>query len=241
MNCNFDLDITIPNIRKAQTIAKKCLEELPLYIRPGISRSELHQICENIMTKAGSTGWWMRGDGALILFGPHTTFSAHDSPDALFKDLTIGENDVVTVDVAPMFEDGWGDMARTFVIESGHVIPWENSSNEEIKEGMRMEERLHKAFVDNFSPDMTFSSLHALTSRIMDSYGYRNCDYHGNFGHTIEAHPDNRVTIIPEETRSIFSYGKPITFEPHICRIGGTIGVKCENIYYWDTGKLEVL
>ena len=234
------LDINIDNIRTAQSFAQKCLDELPGYIRPGITREEIHSICEELMLRSGSTGWWIRNDPALILFGPHTTFSAHESPDPLFTGLTVQENDVITVDVAPMYKGGWGDMARTFVMEKGSIIPWNDSENEEIRSGMMLEEKLHAAFRENFSPQMTFAELHALTMELLQKNGYRNCDYHGNFGHTIEAHPDHRVTIIPEESRVIADYGKPITYEPHICRIGGTIGVKFENMYFWHDGELEL-
>ena len=235
------LDINYEKIRKAQQIARYCLDNISDFIHPGMTREELHRTCENLMLSKGSTGWWTHGDAALILFGPHTTYSAHLSPDSMFEGITVMNDDLVTIDVAPMWEDGWGDMARSYVLENGKVIPWEMSSNPEIVEGMEMEKTLHECFLNYVDTKTTFSDIHNMATRIIKEHGYRNCDYHGNYGHSIERHPDNRVTIIPEENRCVFDYGKPITFEPHIAQINGNLGFKYENMFEFVNGGLTII
>ena len=238
---NNGLDIDIAAIERAQKIARYCLDSIPQYLKSGMTREEIHEKCEELMTAAGSTGWWTHGDAALILFGNYLTYSAHEDPASLFDGVRVGENDVITIDVAPMYGIGWGDMARTFVIENGICIPWEKCTNSEVIEGMRLEQYLQNLLRDTVNEETTFSDIHRITQRILDEKGYRNCDYHGNFGHSIEIHPDNRVTIIPNENRRIAEYGKPVTYEPHICKIGGTIGVKHENMYRFINGHMTVI
>lgn len=234
-------DIDILSVKKAQNIARYCLESIPKYLKSGMTREEIHVLCEDLMVSAGSTGWWTHGDAALILFGPYLTYSAHEDPASLFDGLKVCENDVVTIDVAPMFGSGWGDMARTFVIENGSCIHWKNSTNTEIIEGMQLERELHDMFKKYVNKETTFSDIHKITQDVLDKKGYENCDYHGNFGHSIEIHPDNRVTIIPEENRKISEYGKPVTYEPHICRIGGTVGIKYEEMYLFEKDHVLII
>lgn len=236
-----NLDIDIELIKKAQEIAKYCLEEIPSYLKSGMTRQEIHMICEELMLSRGSTGWWTHNDPALILYGPYLTYSAHEDPSELFNGLLVADNDVVTIDVAPMKGSGWGDMTRTYVIENGKYLPWEQSSNSELIDGMLLENELHEMLIKNVNKDTTFADIHNMTTSVLEKKGYYNCDYHGNFGHSIEIHPDNRVTIIPEIKIKISEYGKPITYEPHICKKGGSIGVKHENMYLMKDGHLEII
>ena len=238
---NTKLDIDIYSIRKAQEIAKYCLDSIAPSLKSGLSRQEIHSLCEELMLSKGSTGWWTHDDAALILYGPYLTYSAHEDPGSLFDGLMVAENDVITIDVAPMFGNGWGDMARTFVIENGVCIPWHESHNQEIIDGMNLELELHQTICNYINKDTTFSDLHKITDSIIEEKGYINCDYHGNFGHTIEIFLKNRVTIIPEENRKISDYGKPFTYEPHICKSDGTIGIKYENMYLLAGDHLQII
>ena len=69
--------------------------------------------------------------------------------------------------------------------------------------------------------------------------GYRNLDYHGNYGHTIENDQKDRVTIDKGVDVNIASYNKPITFEPHICKKDGSLGIKHEIMYVFYEGKMR--
>ena len=232
-------DVEAENIYKAQSIARDCLEYMTGFLKPGMNRKTVHEECARYMNEKGSEGWWIHNDPALILFGELSTYSAHEDPSPLFAGKKIGENDLITIDVAPMIGNGWGDMARSFVMEKGKIISWELSENEEIRAGMELEMRLHRLFIDSIRPGMTFSALHRLIDDQVKEAGYRNCDYHGNYGHTIENDQKDRVTIAEGVDVDIIGYDKPITFEPHICRIGGTLGIKHENMYAYINGKME--
>ncbi|MBQ1379990.1 MAG: M24 family metallopeptidase, partial [Erysipelotrichaceae bacterium] len=151
------------------------------------------------------------------------------------------ENDLITIDVAPMIQSGWGDMARSFVVEEGKIIPWRQSQNQEIIEGMEMELKLHRLFMDSVNEKTTFEDLHHLIDEEVKKAGYCNCDYHGNYGHTIENDAKDRVTIDKGVSLAIAAYDKPITFEPHICKMNGRFGLKHEIMYAFIDGKMEVI
>ncbi len=231
-------DVKAEGIYEAQNICRGCAEALRSFIRPGLTREEIHDFAGDWMRSAGSDSWWIRNDPALVLFGDLTTFSAHESPDSLFTGKTVSDNDLVTVDMAPCVRGGWGDYTRSFFLKDGELVRAEETGDEELAAGMALELLLHSRMLEFVDEHTTFSQLHAFTEGILKEHGYHNCDYHGNFGHTIENDQKDRVTIIPEEHRCIAEYGKPITFEPHICRDGGRWGLKHENMYTFLDGRL---
>ena len=234
-----DTDVQAENIFKAQEIARDCLSHMSDFLRPGMNREEIHRECERYMREKGSERWWIHNDPALILFGELSTYSGREDPSSLFAGKTVKEDDLITIDVAPTIGDGWGDMARSFIMEDGRMIPWQYSRNREIIEGMELELKLHQLFIDSISQDLTFSMLHRIINDCITKEGWYNCDYHGNFGHTIENHPDKRVTIAEGVDIRIVAYDKPITFEPHICKVNGSSGIKYENMYFYHDGKME--
>ncbi len=232
-------DVDIENILIAQDIAKKCLEHMKDFLVPGLNRDRIHEECRRFMSELGSQGWWIHDDPALILFNDLTAYSGAGLPD--YTDKTVEENDLISIDVAPMIETGWGDLARSFVMEEGKIIDWKESKNDEIREGMEMEMKLHELFVSFVDEDTTYEQLHSHIDSFVKQNGYHNCDYHGNYGHSIENDPKDRVTIDIGRKKVIAQYDKPITFEPHICKNGGSIGIKHEDMYVFFEGKMRKL
>ncbi len=232
-------DVDIENILRSQDIARDCLCHMEGFLRPGMDREEIHRECERYMLEKGSEGWWIHNDPALILFGDLTTYSAHEDPSPLFEGKRVQENDLITIDVAPSIKTGWGDMARSFVMEEGKIVSWKDCHNKEIREGMEMEMILHELFISFVNENTTFSQLHQMVNDYLQKHGYYNCDYHGNFGHTIENDQKDRVTIDESVDIGIVQYRKPITFEPHICKKNGRYGVKYENMYVCIDGKMR--
>lgn len=71
--------------------------------------------------------------------------------------------------------------------------------------------------------------------------GYKNLDFMGNLGHSIERPLERRLWFDDENHAELGSVGM-FTFEPHIRRVGGKWGVKHENIYYFAAdGRLREL
>jgi hypothetical protein len=70
--------------------------------------------------------------------------------------------------------------------------------------------------------------------------GYRNIDFHGNLGHSIEKNLNDR-RYLEENNQTKLSDCDFFTFEPHICRVNDIWGFKMENIYYFEDGKVVPL
>ena len=104
---------------------------------------------------------------------------------------------------------------------------------------MEMELKLHQLFQDYVKEDTTFSDLYHFIHQQLIESSYHNCDYHDNFGHTIEKDQKDRITIAEGVDLRIAAYHKPITFEPHICKDNGFYGIKHENMYVFIDGRME--
>lgn len=226
-------------IYAAQKIAKACHKHMEVFLCPGLTHKQIHDECERFMLENGAESFWTHNDAALILFGDLTKYSAHESPGSLYEGMTVRENDLITIDIAPAIGTGWGDMARSYVIENGKLVSWKDCHDPDIREGMEMEMKLHDLFVRSVKDDTTFADIYRITDEYLTSHGYINLDYHGNFGHSIENRSEDRVTIIDTSDKIISEYNKPLTFEPHICKKNGKYGIKHENMYFYVNGRIE--
>ena len=236
-----DTSVDIQNIIKAQDIAKACLKHMASFLKPGMDRETIHKECADYMTLLGAQGWWIHNDPALILFGELTSYSGHEDPSYLFEGKTIQNNDLISIDVAPMIEKGWGDMARSFIMEEGKIISYKDTRNKEIKEGMETEMKLHELFLQNVNEKTTFSQVYEFTNAFLKKHGYHNCDYHDNFAHSIENDERDRITFAKGVDLIISEYNKPVTYEPHICKNDRNTGFKHENMYVFIDGKMKLL
>jgi methionine aminopeptidase len=139
----------------------------------------------------------------------------------------LAEGDIFTVDLSPSLDGRWGDCARTFHVGA-------NGASTIIQEGIDLERQLHGELADWATTETTFDALFRhMNARIVDC-GYENLDFAGNLGHTIERSREERLYT---EAGNMTRLGEVslFTFEPHIRRPGTTIGVKHENIYFFDT------
>ena len=74
----------------------------------------------------------------------------------------------------------------------------------------------------------------------VETVGYKNLDFRGNLGHSIEKHVDDRRYIEANNQMALGDCAM-FTFEPHICRIDDPWGFKMENIYFFQNGKAITL
>lgn len=77
-------------------------------------------------------------------------------------------------------------------------------------------------------PTMTLSELHARIVTTLTAKGYENLDFMGNLGHSIEKNLDDRVWFDAASHQEMGSVGM-FTFEPHIRRVGGEVGVQARE------------
>lgn len=201
---------------------------------------ELRKIAEKKMTELGATSFWYWDVGAFIISGGDTALSV-SGRHYKTAGKVIAENDIITVDLSPQVGNVWGDFARTIIIENGKVIPsTDRIKNEEWKNGLLAEEKLHGELMNFASPETTFEELYFYMNDLINQSGYKNLDFMGNLGHSIAAKKDDRIYIERGNLARLNSV-EYFTFEPHIALPNGRYGYKRENIYYFEKGKLKEL
>ena len=226
--------------RQIQQIARQTLEDVKAEIRPGMRLAQVREMCERRMLELGADSFWYHGIGALVFAGDETAVSV-SGREYVTSDRLLGEDDIVTVDLSPQKNGAWGDYARTIVLEGGAVRGSLGEIRREAwRAGLTMQERLHEELLRFATPQTTFHQLHAHMNALIEREGFVNLDFHGNLGHSICRHMDERVyteagNLAPLSSCALF------TFEPHIGLPSSPYGYKKENIYFFEGGLLRAL
>ena len=176
-----------------QQTAKNTIEYIINYIRPGVNLLDIRNLCEEKMLSLGADSFWYYNIGAFVFSGKDTVLSV-SGREYKTADKMIENNDIITIDLSPQCNYIWGDYARTVVIENRKVVKnIENICNTEWKDGLLMEENLHRILQQIASPETTFEELFFYINKIIAENGYENLDYLGNLGHSIEKTKDERI------------------------------------------------
>lgn len=222
---------------EVQKIAKQTIEYVRKTIRAGMTLLEVRDICEKKLLELGADSFWYWDIGAFIFSGDETTISV-SGREYVTSDRIIMENDIITIDLSPQKQHIWGDYARTLVMENGKTVDCiEQIQNDEWRNGLLMEERLHQEMLAFVTPETTFEELYLHINQFIIEHGFLNLDFMGNLGHSIVKNKDERV-YIEKENHLLLSSVDYFTFEPHISIPDSKYGYKKENIYYFSNGKL---
>ena len=136
------------------------------------------------MLELGADSFWYWDIGAFVFAGDETTVSV-SGKQYVTSNRIITENDIVTIDLSPQCGNIWGDYARTIILENGVVVDRCKVSNEEWKNGLAMEDRLHHELVEFVSKETTFEELYYHINEIILKEGFVNLDFMGYLGHSI--------------------------------------------------------
>ena len=228
------------NYFEVQGIAKNTIEFIKSEIRVGMNLRELRKIAEDKMLSLGATSFWYWNVGAFVFSGKDTLLSL-SGKSYKTADKVIERDDIITIDLSPQVGNIWGDYARTIIIEGGVVVDEvEKVACREWKDGLLMEEKLHKELLTVATRETTFEELFFIINDIIKSKGYVNLDFMDNLGHSIETSKRKRIYIEKGNTATLESVPY-FTFEPHIAIKGSEYGFKKEDIYYFENEKLKQL
>ena len=233
------LQIEKQSYSQIQLSAKQTIEYIKNTIKPGMNLLEIRELSEEKLLELGADSFWYWDVGAFVFAGDETTVSV-SGKQYVTSNRIITENDIVTIDLSPQCGNIWGDYARTIILENGVVVDRCKVSNEEWKNGLAMEDRLHHELVEFVSKETTFEELYYHINEIILKEGFVNLDFMGNLGHSIVKDKNERVYIEKGNTQKI-SDVEYFTFEPHISIPDSSYGYKKENIYYFQNGKLVEL
>lgn len=225
--------------KKVQTVAKETIGFLQSFIKKGASEKEIKETAEKFMQKKGVNSFWYYRVGACVFVGKRTVISI-SGREYLATDTKVQLEDLVTVDLAPQINGFWGDFARSFVIANGKVGRAKQSKIPEIIQGIETETILHEKFQNFINEDMSLQEAYTKMNSFIDELGFENLDFNKNLGHSIEKRKDSRI-YIEAGNKTKFKEIDLFTFEPHIKKKNGQYGVKYENIYYFNKGKIQIL
>lgn len=169
----------VTELRIAQGKAEQLFHEVEArgLIRGGITESQLNQEIYDLAKEMyGISTYWHK---RIVRAGANTLLPYADNP----PDHTLGEDDILFLDLGPVFEEYEADFGRTFVIGSDPLK-------------LKMCDDVAKAFADGKryfqeNPDITASQLYAYAVSLAGQYGW---EFGGPIaGHLIGQFPHERI------------------------------------------------
>lgn len=189
MRCDPMSDITLPvdafeeqrvtELRSAQNKAEGLFREIEVrgLIRPGVSETQLNgEISELAREMYGITTYWHK---RIVRAGKNTLAPYSENP----PDLVICEDDILFLDLGPVFEDWEADFGRTFVIGSDPLkMKLRDDIGAAFREGKRYFQQRH---------DITASQLFECAVSLANRFGW---EFGGSIaGHLIGQFPHEKI------------------------------------------------
>ena len=169
----------VTELSVAQSKAKQLFHEVGArgLIRAGIAEGQLNQDIYDLAKEMyGISKYWHK---RIVRAGVNTLLPYADNP----PDHTIGEDDILFLDLGPVFEEYEADFGRTFVIGSDPIK-------------LKLRDDVAQAFADgkryfNENPDITADQLYAHAVFLAEKYGW---EFGGPIaGHLIGQFPHERI------------------------------------------------
>jgi Xaa-Pro dipeptidase len=163
----------------AQEKAQKLFDEVEAQrlIRPGVAETEINESIYALAGKMyGISRYWHK---RIVRAGRNTLAPYDENP----PDLTVTEDDIVFLDLGPVFEEWEADFGRTFVVGSD---PLKRQLCRDIEQGFA---KGKKHFHEH--PDITAAELYEFAKRLAEDAGW---EYGGPIaGHLIGVFPHEKI------------------------------------------------
>jgi len=181
----------VTELRIAQTKAERLFQQVTArgLIRAGIPESQLNQEIYDLAKEMyGISKYWHK---RIVRAGANTLLPYDENP----PDHTIGDDDILFLDLGPVFEEYEADFGRTFVIGSDPAK-------------LKMRDDVANAFADGKryfkeNPDIAASQLYAYAVFLAEKYGW---EFGGPIaGHLIGQFPHERI---PDDKISLYVHPK---------------------------------
>lgn len=198
----------VTELRIAQNKAERLFHEVEArsLIRPAISESRLNEEIYRLAKEMyGITTYWHK---RIVRAGRNTLAPyAENSPD-----LTIGEDDILFLDLGPVFGDWEADFGRTFVIGSDPLkLKLRNDVGQAFAEGKRY---FHE------TPDIRASQLFSYAVSLAHQFGW---EFGGSIaGHLIGQFPHEK--IVGDKVTCMFILRVICRCDPSTRKAGRAIG-----------------
>jgi Xaa-Pro dipeptidase len=169
----------ITELREAQNKAEKLFRAIESngLIRPGVTESLVNEDIYGLAKEMyGITTYWHK---RIVRAGPNTLLPYAENP----PDLTIGSDDILFLDLGPVFEDWEADFGRTFVLGSD---PVKRKLRRDVGEAFAAGKEYFREH-----PDITACELYRHAQSLAEHYGW---EYGGPIaGHLIGQFPHEKI------------------------------------------------
>jgi Xaa-Pro dipeptidase len=161
--------------RKAQALFAEV--EAQNLIRPGATENQINEsIYELAASMWGITKYWHK---RIVRAGRNTLAPYDENP----PDLTVAEDDIVFLDLGPVFEQWEADFGRTYVVGND---PAKHRLRRDIEEGFAKGKQYFQQH-----PDITGAQLYAYAQQLAKEAGW---EFGGRIaGHLIGQFPHERI------------------------------------------------
>tara|TARA_R110002111_G_scaffold255157_1_gene321247 strand:- start:31579 stop:32274 length:696 start_codon:yes stop_codon:yes gene_type:complete len=220
----------LPENAVVQQAAKQVLAEIREFLSPAATEQSIAAFATDRLAELGYPETWYYACPAFVLLGSRSCLSL-SGRDYVPASESVGETNLITVDLSPCRNSIWGDCARSFVVEQGKVVS--NPADREFQRGLEVQQGLHSRFRSFVTPDTTFGELFNFVNDFITAEGFECLDFLSNVGHSITSDLTGRQ-FIQADNQSLLGSVSCFTLEPHIRQKGGLWGFKHENIYYFD-------
>lgn len=146
-------------------------------IRPGVTEGQLNEEIYKLAEQMyGITKYWHK---RIVRAGENTLLPYDENP----PDLTVSDDDILFVDLGPVFEEWEADFGRTFVLGSDPMK-------------LKLRDDIQKAFVEGKEyferhPDITAAELYGHAQKLAEKYGW---EYGGPIaGHLLGQFPHEKI------------------------------------------------
>jgi Xaa-Pro dipeptidase len=146
-------------------------------IRAGVTEGEINEgIYALAASMYGISKYWHK---RIVRAGPNTLAPYNDNP----PDLTVAEDDIVFLDLGPVFEEWEADFGRTYVVGDD---PVKHKLRRDIEEGFAKGKKYFEQH-----PDITGAEFYAYAHQLAKEAGW---EYGGPIaGHLIGEFPHERI------------------------------------------------
>ncbi len=161
--------------RKAQTLFEEV--EAQKFIRPGAAETEINESIYVLAQQMyGISRYWHK---RIVRAGRNTLSPYDENP----PDLTVTEDDIIFLDLGPVFEEWEADFGRTFVVGQD---PLKQKLCRDIEEGFAKGKR----YFDEH-PDITAAELYGFAQALAEQAGW---EFGGPIaGHLIGVFPHEKI------------------------------------------------
>jgi len=162
---------------QAKAYALFAAVETQRVIRPGAKETEINEgIYALAASMYGISRYWHK---RIVRAGRNTLAPYDENP----PDLTVGEDDIVFLDLGPVFEEWEADFGRTYVVGND---PLKRKLCRDIEEGFARGKRYFHEH-----PEITAAELYAYAQQLAEQAGW---EYGGPIaGHLIGVFPHERI------------------------------------------------